>query len=133
MRKLTIRQVLLASVGVSVLAITSATAADIVQVFGDQWHPRCHDVRDLLARHRVPYRWFDTGADDDEDERLHGAEHLVRERDAQRRTGVVGSALRALAVFAETRSNGRALPATSNTLEKAYFLRSSLSSIVPFS
>src|SRR5690606_17806109 len=32
-----------------------------------------------------------------------------------------------------TRSNGAAPPATSNTLEKAYFLRSSLSSIVPFS
>src|SRR5690606_20881872 len=32
-----------------------------------------------------------------------------------------------------TRSNGAALPATSNTFEKAYFLRSSLSSIVPLS
>ena len=30
-------------------------------------------------------------------------------------------------------AGGAALPATSNTLEKAYFLRSSLSSIVPFS
>ncbi len=48
---------------------SSATAADIVQVFGDQWHPRCHDVRDLLARHRVPYRWIDTGAEDDDDDR----------------------------------------------------------------
>ena len=44
----------------------TATAADVVQIFGDQWQPRCHDVRDLLARHRVPYRWVDTGADDDE-------------------------------------------------------------------
>ena len=51
---------------------SSATAADIVQVFGDQWHPRCHDVRDLLARHRVPYRWVDTGSEDDDDERRHG-------------------------------------------------------------
>ena len=48
---------------------SAATAADIVQVFGDQWQPRCHDVRDLLARHRVPYRWIDTG--DDEDEEQH--------------------------------------------------------------
>jgi thioredoxin reductase (NADPH) len=45
----------------------NATAGDVVQVFGDQWQPRCHDVRDLLARHRVPYRWVDTGADDDDD------------------------------------------------------------------
>jgi thioredoxin reductase (NADPH) len=44
----------------------NATAADVVQVFGDQWQRRCHDVRDLLARHRVPYRWIDTGADDDD-------------------------------------------------------------------
>ena len=44
----------------------TATAADVVQVFGDQWQPRCHDVRDLLARHRVPYRWVDTGAGDEE-------------------------------------------------------------------
>lgn len=44
----------------------TATAADVVQVFGDQWQPRCHDVRDLLARHRVPYRWIDTTADEDE-------------------------------------------------------------------
>jgi thioredoxin reductase (NADPH) len=45
---------------------STATAADIVQIFGDQWAPRCHDVRDLLARHRVPYRWVDTAADDDD-------------------------------------------------------------------
>ena len=46
---------------------STATAADIVQIFGDQWAPRCHDVRDLLARHRVPYRWVDTAVDDDDD------------------------------------------------------------------
>ena len=44
---------------------STATAADVVQIFGDQWAPRCHDVRDLLARHRVPYRWVDTAAGDD--------------------------------------------------------------------
>ena len=44
----------------------TATAADEVQIFGDQWQPRCHDVRDLLARHRVPYRWIDTTVHDEE-------------------------------------------------------------------
>jgi thioredoxin reductase (NADPH) len=47
---------------------TNAAASDVVEVIGDQWHPRCHDVRDLLARHRVPYRWVDTGDDDDHDD-----------------------------------------------------------------
>lgn len=46
---------------------TTAGTNDVVEVFGDQWQPRCHDVKDLLARHRVPYRWIDTGADDDND------------------------------------------------------------------
>lgn len=49
---------------------TNASASDVVQVYGDQWQPRCHDVRDLLARHRVPYRWNDVsrGREIDEDE-----------------------------------------------------------------
>ncbi len=47
---------------------TSSAASDVVEVHGDQWQPRCHDVRDLLARHRVPYRWVDTGSDDDEED-----------------------------------------------------------------
>lgn len=38
---------------------------DLVRVYGDQWQPRCHDVKDLLARHRVPYRWIDTEPDED--------------------------------------------------------------------
>lgn len=46
---------------------TTATTDDVVQIFGDQWQPRCHDVKDLLARHRVPYRWIDTGQEDDGD------------------------------------------------------------------
>ena len=46
---------------------TTAGATDVVEVFGDQWQPRCHDVKDLLARHRVPYRWVDTGFNDDDD------------------------------------------------------------------
>ncbi|HEX6085120.1 MAG TPA: FAD-dependent oxidoreductase [Thermoanaerobaculia bacterium] len=46
---------------------TTAGASDVVEVFGDQWQPRCHDVKDLLARHRVPYRWVDTGPDDEDD------------------------------------------------------------------
>ncbi|HVG25304.1 MAG TPA: FAD-dependent oxidoreductase [Thermoanaerobaculia bacterium] len=46
---------------------TIAGAMDVVEVYGDQWQPRCHDVKDLLARHRVPYRWVDEATDDDED------------------------------------------------------------------
>lgn len=45
---------------------TTATANDVVEIVGDQWQPRCHDVKDLLARHRVPYRWIDTTAEDEE-------------------------------------------------------------------
>jgi thioredoxin reductase (NADPH) len=46
---------------------TIATASDVVQIVGDQWQARCHNVKDLLARHRVPYRWVDTTSDPDED------------------------------------------------------------------
>jgi thioredoxin reductase (NADPH) len=56
---------------------TTAGASDVVQVYGDQWQPRCHDVKDLLARHRVPYQWVDTGGDDDEDDRPHEPTRLV--------------------------------------------------------
>jgi len=47
---------------------TGGSASDIVQIVGDQWQPRCHDVKDLLARHRVPYRWVDTTDADDADD-----------------------------------------------------------------
>jgi thioredoxin reductase (NADPH) len=40
----------------------------MVHVVGDQWLPRCHNVKDLLARHRVPYRWVDDSDDDDDGE-----------------------------------------------------------------
>ncbi|HEX8172554.1 MAG TPA: FAD-dependent oxidoreductase [Thermoanaerobaculia bacterium] len=40
--------------------------SDVVQIVGDQWHPRCHDVKDLMARHRVPYRWVDKSRDDED-------------------------------------------------------------------
>lgn len=45
---------------------TPTAVTDLVQIIGDQWLPRCHDVKDLLARHRVPYRWVDTSSDEDE-------------------------------------------------------------------
>lgn len=45
---------------------SASTVADVVQIVGDQWLPRCHNVKDLLARHRVPYRWIDTTDDDEE-------------------------------------------------------------------
>lgn len=41
--------------------------SDVIEIVGDQWLPRCHDVKDLLARHRVPYRWLDAGEDDGHD------------------------------------------------------------------
>jgi thioredoxin reductase (NADPH) len=51
---------------------STATASDVVQIVGDQWQARCHNVKDLLARHRVPYRWVDTTTDDDEEEEREG-------------------------------------------------------------
>jgi thioredoxin reductase (NADPH) len=34
-----------------------------VRVIGSQWSSACHDVKDFLARHAVPYRWFDIERD----------------------------------------------------------------------
>jgi thioredoxin reductase (NADPH) len=48
---------------------STSSASDVVQIIGDQWQARCHNVKDLLARHRVPYRWVDTTSDDDDEER----------------------------------------------------------------
>ena len=45
---------------------THGATQDVVRVYADQWLPRCHDVKDLLARHRVPYRWIDTEPDEDD-------------------------------------------------------------------
>lgn len=45
--------------------------ADVVRVYADQWQPRCHDVKDLLARHRIPYRWIDTEPEDEDDAENH--------------------------------------------------------------
>jgi thioredoxin reductase (NADPH) len=44
----------------------ASATQDVVEIYGDQWHPRCHDVKDLLARHRVPYRWIDKSDEDDD-------------------------------------------------------------------
>lgn len=52
----------------------AAVTSDVVEIYGDQWQPRCHDVRDLLARHRVPYRWIDTG---EEEEAAAGGTRIV--------------------------------------------------------
>ncbi|HYK04906.1 MAG TPA: FAD-dependent oxidoreductase [Thermoanaerobaculia bacterium] len=51
---------------------STATTTDVVQIIGDQWQARCHNVKDLLARHRVPYRWVDTTSDDEDDEAREG-------------------------------------------------------------
>jgi thioredoxin reductase (NADPH) len=50
---------------------STATAHDVVSIIGDQWQPRCHDVKDLLARHRIPYRYVESD-DEDEDARSEG-------------------------------------------------------------
>jgi thioredoxin reductase (NADPH) len=34
-----------------------------VEVLGDEWSPRSHEVKDLLCRHRVAYRWIDVEGD----------------------------------------------------------------------
>lgn len=43
----------------------TSRSADLVEVVGDQWHPRCHDLKDLLARHRVPYRYIEEDNDEE--------------------------------------------------------------------
>lgn len=43
---------------------TTSRSADLVEVVGDQWHPRCHDLKDLLARHRVAYRYIEEDTDE---------------------------------------------------------------------
>jgi thioredoxin reductase (NADPH) len=45
---------------------TTTPAPDVVRIVGDQWQPRCHDVKDLLARHRVPYRYVEPEEEDEE-------------------------------------------------------------------
>ena len=63
---------------------TSGTA-DLVEVVGDQWHPRCHDLKDLLARHRVPYRYTEIDSEEDRGEplriRFPDGEELVNPTD----------------------------------------------------
>ncbi|HEX8617528.1 MAG TPA: FAD-dependent oxidoreductase, partial [Thermoanaerobaculia bacterium] len=56
----------------------TATATDVVQIVGDQWLARCHNVKDLLARHRVPYRWIDTTSDVDDDHEQANVESAPR-------------------------------------------------------
>jgi thioredoxin reductase (NADPH) len=40
-----------------------------IQVVGDRWSDRTHDLKNFLARNHVPYRWFDVERDE-EGERL---------------------------------------------------------------
>jgi thioredoxin reductase (NADPH) len=42
---------------------STSIESDVVRIVGDQWQPRCHDVKDLLARHRVPYRYVEPDED----------------------------------------------------------------------
>ena len=34
-------------------------AYDGIRVLGTRWSPRCYELRDFLARNRVPYQWVD--------------------------------------------------------------------------
>lgn len=43
---------------------STSVESDVVRIVGDQWQPRCHDVKDLLARHRVPYRYVEPAEDE---------------------------------------------------------------------
>ncbi len=46
-----------------------------IRVLGTRWSPRSYELRDFLARNRVPYQWIDveTSANDSETQRLLGA------------------------------------------------------------
>jgi thioredoxin reductase (NADPH) len=43
---------------------THAVRPPVVRVIGDHGSPRCHEMRDLLERHSVPYRFVDAGGPD---------------------------------------------------------------------
>ncbi|HEX7831692.1 MAG TPA: FAD-dependent oxidoreductase [Thermoanaerobaculia bacterium] len=49
---------------------STSVESDVVRIVGDQWQPRCHDVKDLLARHRIPYRYVEP--DEEDEEHSHG-------------------------------------------------------------
>ncbi|HYP15777.1 MAG TPA: FAD-dependent oxidoreductase, partial [Opitutus sp.] len=38
-------------------------AVATVEMIGDRWSPRAHQLKDFLCRHRVPYRWIDVEGD----------------------------------------------------------------------
>jgi thioredoxin reductase (NADPH) len=39
-------------------------ATDDIQVVGDRWSDRAHELKSFLARNHVPYRWYDVERDD---------------------------------------------------------------------
>lgn len=39
------------------------TRGPIVEIVGDTWSPRAHQIKDFFCRHRVPYRWIDVEGD----------------------------------------------------------------------
>src|SRR5687768_17900994 len=36
---------------------------DGIRVFGAMWSPACHDVKNFLSRHSIPYHWLDVDRD----------------------------------------------------------------------
>jgi thioredoxin reductase (NADPH) len=44
---------------------------DGLRVLGSRWSPKCYDLREFLARNRVPYRWLDAEAADNDADVKH--------------------------------------------------------------
>lgn len=40
-----------------------STRGPDVEIIGDTWSPRAHQIKDFFCRHRVPYRWIDVEGD----------------------------------------------------------------------
>jgi thioredoxin reductase (NADPH) len=41
------------------------TIHEAIRIIGDRWSPKTHEVKDFLARNRMPYRWLDIESDND--------------------------------------------------------------------
>src|SRR5499427_1847803 len=47
-----------------------------IRVLGTRWAPRCYELRDFLARNRVPYQWIDVEHSANDPETRHLLEYL---------------------------------------------------------
>jgi thioredoxin reductase (NADPH) len=48
-----------------------------VRLIGDRWSPKLHELKDFLARSRVPYRWADVEKKDGSNGRESGAQSIT--------------------------------------------------------